>query len=87
MPVAEAMASGIPVIYSNVSSIPKVGGDAVLTFDPYNAEQLADKMFMPIDEPDLRNQMIEKGYERVKPFDRKTMVQNTLNVFKEVLER
>ncbi|MEO5583523.1 MAG: glycosyltransferase family 1 protein, partial [Saprospiraceae bacterium] len=40
LPVLEAIASNVPVITSNISSMPEAGGDLALYFDPSNAEQL-----------------------------------------------
>lgn len=44
IPVLEAMAVGTPVATSGISSMPEVGGDAVLYFDPYHVEDMADKI-------------------------------------------
>ena len=40
MPVLEAMASGVPVITSNVSSLPEVAGDAAILVDPLNEDKI-----------------------------------------------
>lgn len=44
LPVLEALACGTKVICSNSSSIPEVGGDVVEYFDPYNVEEIANKI-------------------------------------------
>ena len=44
LPPLEAMASGTPVITSNVSSLPEVVGDAALLIDPYDPDAIADAM-------------------------------------------
>jgi len=44
IPVLEALAVGTPVATSNLSSMPEVGGDAALYFNPYNIEDIADKI-------------------------------------------
>ena len=42
LPPLEAMASGTPVVTSNVSSLPEVAGDAALLVDPYDPDAIAD---------------------------------------------
>lgn len=44
IPILEAMKFGLPVIASNAASIPEVGGNAIVYFDPYNIDDIADKM-------------------------------------------
>src|SRR3989344_2518486 len=44
IPLLEAMACGAPVVSSNAASLPEIGGDAVLYFDPKNTEDMADKI-------------------------------------------
>jgi glycosyltransferase involved in cell wall biosynthesis len=44
IPVLEALAVGAPVATSNISSMPEVGGDAALYFDPYNVEDMATQI-------------------------------------------
>ncbi len=68
-PLVEAMACGIPVICSNVSSLPEVGGDAVLTFDPEDVDDIHDCILKVMSDSNLRKEMIKKGLERAKEFD------------------
>jgi len=68
-PLVEAMACGTPVICSNVSSLPEVGGDAVLTFDPEDENGIHDCILKVMSDSNLRKEMIKKGLERVKEFD------------------
>ena len=44
LPVLEAMKFGCPAVISDVSSLPEVGGDAALYFDPANAGDIAQKI-------------------------------------------
>ena len=57
LPPLEAMASGTPVITSNVSSLPEVVGDAALLIDPYEPQAIADAMRRVLTEPDLRTDL------------------------------
>ena len=62
LPVVEAQSSGAPVIYAHATSLPEVSGDAGLPFDPQSPEDLAVKIASILDEPDLRKQMVAKGF-------------------------
>lgn len=68
MPIAEAMAAGVPVITSNVSSMPEVAGDAAILIDPYSVEQIADAMEQLLTDDVLRRQCIQKGLTQCSKF-------------------
>mgnify|MGYP000915968449 FL=1 len=57
LPVLEAMASGCPVVCSNSSSLPEVGGDAALYFDPLNSEDIAEKLAQAWQDDHLLDQL------------------------------
>ncbi len=50
LPVLEAMKFGCPTVISNVSSLPEVGGDAAIYFDPQSADDMAEKLDLVINE-------------------------------------
>ncbi len=79
LPVLEAMRYGCPVIVSNVSSLPEVGGDAVLYVDPLSADDIAKKLELLVGDEDLRKKLIKKGYEQVKKFSWEKTAKDTLN--------
>lgn len=68
IPIVEAMRSGVPVITSNTTSMPEVGGEAVLTADPGSVEEIANQMVRLSADQELRKQLIKKGLERSKCF-------------------
>lgn len=68
IPLLEAMQSGIPVACSNVTSLPEVGGDAVLYFDPKDSMQIADAIQSLEYNEDLRANLIKKGEFRFERF-------------------
>ncbi len=68
VPVIEAMSAGTPVICSNTTSLPEVGGDAALYVDPANIAQIADAMQTLVNSPELREQLIAKGLEQKSEF-------------------
>lgn len=68
IPIVESFYCDVPVITSNVTSMPEVAADAALLVDPFSAQSIADALMqMAIDEG-LRQDLIEKGRERLKMF-------------------
>ena len=86
IPVLEGMACGVPVVTSNVSSMPEVGGDAAVYFDPYNEEDMAEKIGRVLQDELLRKTMIAKGLERVKEYSWEKCAAETLRVYREVIK-
>lgn len=68
MPLVEAMNLGVPVITSNISSMPEVVADAAILVDPYNTNDIADAMGKAAFDNNLREDLIKKGFERAKQF-------------------
>ena len=68
IPIVEAMSAGVPVICSNTTSIPEVGGNAVLYADPLKIDQITNAMIKIHDDKELRESLIEKGFEQKKKF-------------------
>jgi mannosyltransferase B len=69
MPVLEAMAAGVPVITSNVSSLPEVAGDAAILVDPLNEDEIFEAYKKILSDKKLQLEMIEKGLEQAKKFE------------------
>lgn len=68
IPVIEAMSAGIPVISSNTTSLPEVGGDAVLYVDPHDVNQLKEAMVRISNDDKLRQSLIEAGFRQKEKF-------------------
>jgi glycosyltransferase involved in cell wall biosynthesis len=68
IPIVEAFKAGTPVITSNVTSMPEVASDAAILVDPFNPDEIASAMKEITKNEELRNQLIEKGFERSKLF-------------------
>jgi glycosyltransferase involved in cell wall biosynthesis len=67
IPIIEAMNADVPVITSNISSMPEVAGDAALLADPYSIDSIADAMMKISSDEKLRDELIAKGKsQRIK---------------------
>jgi glycosyltransferase involved in cell wall biosynthesis len=64
IPMVEAMQSGTPVLAGNLTSLPEVGGDAVLYCDPMNIEDIAAKLSLIANNEQLKAELTKKGLER-----------------------
>ena len=84
-PILEAMACGIPVITSNVYSMPEVAGDAAILVDPHDPDDIANAICKVLTNDGLRYEMIKKGLERVKEFTWERCARETLKVYEDVL--
>ncbi len=86
IPLLEAMAAGVPVLCSDVTSLPEVGGEAVLYFDPRRPAQIVESLIRLSEEPGLRDELVAKGYERVQLFEgAERMAIQYMTVFKKAL--
>lgn len=87
IPIVEAFRSGCPVLCANNTSIPEVAGDAVLYFDGLSVSEISNSILRFASDPDLREQLIQKGYERAKKFSYKETAKQTLNYLKSIAHR
>jgi len=69
IPVVEAMAAGVPVLTSNVTSLPEVGGNAVIYASPDSVDEIALGMERLATDAELRNTLIAAGLVRCKQFN------------------
>ena len=67
-PVAQALAAGVPVVTSNLSSLPEVAGDAALLVDPRSQAELRDALLRLLLSPDLRAEFAARGRCRARQF-------------------
>jgi glycosyltransferase involved in cell wall biosynthesis len=85
IPVLEAFACQCPTLLSNRSSLPEVGGNAALYFDPDDIDDMANQMERVMDDKELCNQLIELGQERLKLFNWDRIAGQTLELYKSIL--
>lgn len=64
LPPVEAMACGVPVITSNITSIPEVLGDSAVFINPYDVDELCSSMFNVLSDDKLQEELIIKGIVR-----------------------
>jgi glycosyltransferase involved in cell wall biosynthesis len=86
LPGLEAMVHGAPVVSSNATCLPEVYGNAALYFSPSNVDDAVHKIERVLRDKEFKKELITKGHEQVKKFSWKTMAQQTLDVYKKVLE-
>lgn len=86
LPPLEAMACGTPVITSNVSSLPEVVGEAGITVNPNNVDELANAINKVLVDEKLRKNMIEEGLKQARKFNWETTARETLDIYEEALK-
>jgi len=84
LPALEAMASGTPVVTSNVSSLPEVTGDAAVLVDPYDVGAIEAGMRRVLTDPQLAADMRRRGLLRAREFSWERSVAKTWQVYQEV---
>jgi glycosyltransferase involved in cell wall biosynthesis len=84
LPPLEAMASGTPVVVSNVSSLPEVVGDAAVLVDPHDVGSIVDGLRLVLTDPVRADEMRRKGLERAREFSWERSVAKTLEVYKRI---
>lgn len=80
IPAVEAMACGCPIAVSNVSSLPEIVGEAGVTFDPLDVDDMVKSIKKLLTDQRLREEKVKKGLERVKLFDWSSCAKKTLSV-------
>jgi glycosyltransferase involved in cell wall biosynthesis len=86
LPPLEAMACGVPVVCSNVASLPEVVGDAALAVDPHDVQALAEAIERVLADPALAAELRQRGLERARQFTWERTAQATLAVYREIME-
>lgn len=85
LPVLEAMACGVPVVTSNISSLPEVAGDAGVLVDPYSVDAIAESLLKVVFDTEVRETLIKKGFQQVKHFNWQSSARLLKNLYDQVL--
>jgi glycosyltransferase involved in cell wall biosynthesis len=81
-PLLEAMAYGVPSIAARSSSLPEIGGDAALYFDPRDGHALEGQIERVLTDAGLRKQLAESGVARAAQFRWDVAAEKTLDVLR-----
>ncbi len=87
LPILEAMEHRCPVITSNQGSLPEVGEQAVLYFDPHKLGDLTQKIEYLLDHPQKRRDLIDLGKQQAKKFSWKLTAQKTYEVYQKLVNQ
>jgi glycosyltransferase involved in cell wall biosynthesis len=87
LPILEAMKCGCPVITSDFSSTAEVVGDAGLLVDPLSVDAIAGAMAKIYGDEPFRQELIVKGYARERSFSWAKAAEETLAIYKEILDK
>ena len=86
LPILDAFSIGCPVVTSNASSMPEVGGNAALYVNPEKAEDIKEQLNLLMRDSTLREDMIKKGFQRAKEFSWQKAAMETSQVYQKVLK-
>ena len=84
IPLLEAMACGTPVITSNTSSMPEIGGKDAILINPENSDEITEMMLRLETDQDFYEQQRQIGLERAKLFSWRKTAKNLLKLYQEV---
>ena len=85
IPILEAFANNCPVVLSNASCFPEIASNAGEYFNPYDYQDMAEKIYNVINNNSLRNNLISKGRERLKNFSWDKTARETLECYNKAL--
>ena len=82
LPIVEAMQCGSPVIIAREGCMPEVGGDAVVYFDGYNTDSLADAIQQVYSSEKIQKELAEKSLKQAEKFNWKKTAEDTINAYR-----
>jgi glycosyltransferase involved in cell wall biosynthesis len=85
--LTEAMACGTPLLCSNSTAMPEIAQDAAQYFDPHIREELVSGLRRFAGDTQLKTQLRQKGFERVKAFSWDATAENTMAIYRDVISK
>jgi len=85
LPILEAFSCGCPALLSNASSLPEIGGDAALYFNPSDPESFTSTLEHLLMDDTLRMQLTSRGYQRLKQFSWEKTARATREVYEKLV--
>ena len=82
LPPLQAMACKVPVIISNLSSLPEVVGNAAIMVNPYDIDKISEAIRTLYNDLDKRSELVNKGVIQAKKFSLENFAKNTIDVYK-----
>ena len=84
LPILEAMASGVPVLTSNTSSLPEVAAGCALLTDAWDSKDIAQGIVKLIEDEKWREESIAKGFHMAEKYSWEKCIENTVKVYEQV---
>jgi len=81
IPILEAMASGVPVVTSKTAAMPEVAGMSAALANPYDSQDIADKMLRVLENETLKENLKARGYNRVQKFRWEKTAEKLMEVY------
>jgi glycosyltransferase involved in cell wall biosynthesis len=85
MPILEGQAVGRPVLTSNISPMGEVAGEGALKVDPFDVVAIRAGLKRLLDEPDLREVLIEEGFRNVAKYSAKSVAAQYAELYREIV--
>ncbi|MBC9911122.1 glycosyltransferase family 4 protein [Chitinophaga varians] len=85
LPILEAFKNNCPVVMSNTSCLPEVGGEAVSYFDPYHIDDMTRAIDSVLNSSDKANQLRASGIQQLSRFPMDKCMRETLEVYKKLI--
>lgn len=84
LPIIEGQAIGKPVLTSNISPMKEVASDGALLVDPYEVDSIREGLVRILNEPELRKELVEKGFENVQRFTADAVASQYTGLYRKV---
>ena len=85
-PILEAQACGVPVITSNVSAMPEIGGKGAILISPDSKSDFLNAVSKIMNEAEYKENLINEGYENMQKFSWEKCAEETVEVYREIIQ-